>query len=186
MEPVRDCCADIQLETWLKFREPVEPLVHSLEALRTPDNHFLRRALKEGEEIYTMEPDKIKQEEARNFLELAIEFLEGASAALKEGYFRVAVDAAYNAAELCAKGLILFEVDELPRSHGGVVGEFGRLYVQTGRASPELGRRFSRALELRGRARYERSAEIDQGRTAQIISVAEEMLTLLKSAMEVE
>lgn len=107
-----------------------------------------------------MSSEEMRKEEAIGFSGLAMEFLDGARAALDRGHFRISVDAAYSAAELCAKGLILLEGGELPGSHGGVVGEFGRLYALAGKASRELGRRFSLALELRNRARYERSADI--------------------------
>ena len=109
-------------------------------------------------------------------------YLNGAKVALKAKSFRLAVDAAYNAAELCAKGLLLFELEELPSSHGGIVGEFGRLYVKRGKAPKALWRRLNRGLETRNKARYDFNAEINREKAKELIKLAEEMQVLLEKS----
>ena len=47
----------------------------------------------------------------------------------------MALDAVYNACELAVKALILLGGEELARSHGRLIAQFGRLYVETGKAS---------------------------------------------------
>jgi len=142
VDKVREICADLQLETWIIFREPVEYLVYPISYLRKR-LFFIGRK----EVLFEMEEEEIRYEEARGLYELACEFLEGAKDNLERGNLRISLDAAYNAAELCAK------------SHGGIVSEFGRIYVMSGEISRDIGRKPSHALEMRGRARYEASAD---------------------------
>jgi len=37
----------------------------------------------------------------------------------------------------------------IPGSHGGIVSEFGRIYVMSGEISRDIGRKLSHALEMR-------------------------------------
>lgn len=119
LNELADRCAEAQLETYVRYSESVEPLVYSLEDLRAP-SYFLYRATRYGKEVYIMKEEELKRSEARNYLSLSEEYLDGAQMALKAKSFRLAVDAAYNAAELCAKGLLLFEPEEIPGSHGDI------------------------------------------------------------------
>lgn len=67
---------------------------------------------------------------------------------------------AYNGAELAVKGLLLFKLDELPTSHGGVVNK-----------------------EKRNRARYVFDMEIRKEDAKTTIHLAEELLNLLESKL---
>lgn len=122
---------------------------------------------------------ELKIKEISNLLKLAEEYLEGAEDALDSSHLRIAIDAAYNVAELCAKGSLLFEMEELPSSHGGVIGEFGRLYVKTENVPKELGRRLNRGLEVRNKARYDFNADISKERAVELIELAKRMVSLL-------
>lgn len=184
LEEVSNVCAEAQMETYFEYSESVEPLIYPLEKLRIPGSYFLYRAINYGEEVYSMDEERLKMEEIKNYLQLAEEYLDGAKEALKARRFRIAIDAAYNAAELCAKGLILLKSDELPGSHGGIVGEFGKLYVKTGKVSKEAGRRLNKSLEVRNKARYEFSADISEEKAQEIIKLAEEIKTLLADKVE--
>ena len=75
---------------------------------------------------------------------------EGAKDNLERGNLRIFLDAAYNAAELCAKALIIIAGGNITGSHGGIVSEFGRIYVMSGEISRDIGRKLSHALEMRG------------------------------------
>jgi len=59
------------------------------------------------------------------------------------------------AAELYAKALNR----RRKYTNGGIVSEFGRIYVMSGEIS-DVRRKLSHALEMRERARYEASADI--------------------------
>ena len=72
VDKVREICADLQLETWIIFREPVEYLVYPISYLRK------RLFIGRKEVLFEMEEEEIRYEEAGGLYELACEFLEGA------------------------------------------------------------------------------------------------------------
>ena len=131
-----------------------------------------------------MQENELKRQEAKNYLILASEYLEGATESLKSKRIRIAIDTGYNAAELTAKALLLLELDEIPSSHGGVVGEFGKLYIKTERIEREIGRRLNKALDLRNKARYVYNAEISALQAEEVIKLAEKMIQIAPDYME--
>ncbi len=183
LDCVRGVASDVQLDTYERYKEGVEYLVYPLERLRFPSSYFLDRVLRHGEELYRMNDQSIRRREAENYLQLAEEYLEGAEEAFKAKRWRMATDAAYNAAELCVKGLLLLEREELPTSHGGLVGEFGKLYVKPGKVPKTLGRQLNQSLELRNKARYELHADIDKEKAESILELAKEVVQLLASKL---
>ncbi len=86
---------------------------------------------------------EMKTEESRGYLALAVHYLGVWERLFKDNEYRVSSDVAYNSAELAAKGLLLFKMDELPTSHRGIVNKFGELYVKSGEVDLELGRRLN-------------------------------------------
>lgn len=181
---VLDKCIDLQMETYYRYSESVEPLIYPIEIARNPDSYFLYRVTRYGEEVYGMEENELKRHEAENYLTLACEYLEGAKENLKSKRFRIAIDTGYNAAELAAKALLLLEVDEIPSSHGGVVGEFGKLYVKTGRIEREIGRGLNKALDLRNKARYVYNTEISTIEAEEIIKLSSKMIQIATDYLE--
>lgn len=180
LDRVEIAAAESALEVGLASGESIEPVVYPLTELRHSTSYFTYYTLLHGEDIYSMEETRIKQEESKGYFELAGEYLDGALDSLTSSHPRLAVDAAYNAAELCAKGLLLFELDELPSSHGGVVVKFAELFVKDGPLSRTLGRSFHRALALRNKSRYDRSANIGPQEAEEVIKLAEEMISFLE------
>lgn len=178
-----ELCAEAQLETYARYGESVEPLVYSVEELRAA-GYFLYRAIRYGKEVYSMREAELKRSEAENYLSLSEEYLEGARLALKAASLRLAVDAVYNAAELSVKGLLLFELAELPGSDGGLVGEFGRLYVKSRRVPADLGRRLHRGLGMRNRARYDFNAEIGRDHAKELMALAKELQKILTTELK--
>ena len=126
-----------------------------------------------------MDEDRIRKEESRGYRYLAAEYLDGSHNCLESRDFRLAVDAAYNAAELCAKGLLLLKLDKLPSSHGGVVVKFSELFIKQGSVSRGLGRSLNKALALRNKSRYDRHARIGKEDAVEVQELAEKMATLL-------
>ncbi len=109
LNDVENAAADAAFEAGMDFGESIEPLVYCLDEARYPSSYFLYNVSRKGEEIYSMDEAQIRREESRGYRDLALEYLEGAMDSLKSGHPRLAVDAAYNAAELCAKGLLLLK-----------------------------------------------------------------------------
>src|SRR3990170_527507 len=181
LHKVRDASAEASFQTWLRFHEGVEPLVYCIDSLRFGNSSFLEQVLRKGQEVFSVTDDERLKKEARDYLSLAEQYLDSARRNLSQGDLRVAIDVAYNAAELCAKSLIFLKGAEIPGSHGGVVNRFGELYVVSGEISKDLGRSLNRHLELRNRARYDPHAEITPEGAKGVVGLAEEMVRILSN-----
>lgn len=184
LKAVTEVCLDAQMETYYRFSESVEPLISPIEVLVNPDSYFLYRAIKYGEEVYSMDEKKLKLEEAKNYLLLADDYLQGARESLKSNRPRIAIDTGYNAAELCAKALLLLELDEIPSSHGGVVGEFSKFYIKTEKLPKEIGRGMNKALDLTNKARYVYNAEITHHDAQEVLLLAGRILEAGRDKLE--
>lgn len=184
LDRVRDVSAETSFQTWLKFHQAVEPLIYCMDSLRFGNSSFLEQVLLRGQEVFSVPEDERLKKEARDYLSLAEEYLSSARRNQSEGDLRVAIDVAYNSAELCAKALILLGAAEIPGSHGSIVNKFGELYVQSGEVPKELGRSLNRHLELRNRARYDPHVEITPESAKGVIGLAEEMVRFLDSSLK--
>lgn len=176
---VEEKTSEISFDILIEMGEGVEPLVYCLDRLRFPDSYFLYRNSRIGKEIYKMNDHDLKTEEARGYLDLALHYLEVGEQLLKNNEYRVSSDIGYNSAELVAKGLLLFKMDELPTSHRGIVNKFGELYVKTQEVEWELGRKLNNGIRVRNRARYESHAEIREEEAGEIINLARTLIDQL-------
>lgn len=158
---------------------PIEIVFSSIYDLFPPQDYFLYNVIRYGMEVYSMDVGEMKQVMAEGLAHLAEEYLESAREVMERGRFRLAIDAGYNAAELAAKALILRKQDDVPGSHGGIVGLFGALYVKTGEVDAELGRRLNRALQLRNEARYRPGTRLTKEDAEEVIHLAQAFLALL-------
>jgi uncharacterized protein (UPF0332 family)/predicted nucleotidyltransferase len=184
LNEVENAAADAAFETGMEFGESVEPLVYCLDEVRYPSSYFLYNVSRKGEEIYSMDEAQIRQEESRGYRDLALEYLEGAMDSLKSGHPRLAVDAAYHAAELCTKGLLLLKMDKLPASHGGVVIKFGEIYIKKGLVERNAGRAMNKALALKNKSRYDRHALIGSKEAKEVFKLTKDMIRILDKALE--
>ena len=121
----------------------------------------------------------------KDYIELAEEFLSYAMDAIKEKKLRLAIDTAYNSAELLCKSLIISTGNKLASSHGGVIGQFSQIFIMTGKLKSEIGRGLNRALRLRALARYRPKAKITLEDANFVLSLAEEILTFAKKELGV-
>jgi len=184
LEAVQDACAEAAFEVAMEMGEGIEPLVYPLAEYFSPRTYFMYRASRFGKEVFSVDEQALRRREADAQRGLAEVYLAGARRAFEAGDLRIAVDAAYNAAELCLKGLLLLKLDDLPGSHGGLVGKFGELYVKTGLLPAALGRRLNRGLEARANARYNYAAQITGEMAREVMDLAEEMLACLGQAIQ--
>ena len=145
----------------------------------SPD-YFLRNISHYGREVYSMSEEELKLAAVRELKGLAEEYLESAEEVLDRGRLRLAIDAAYNACELAAKGLILLKQDDLPGSHGGVVSSFGQLYVKAGEVEKQIGRDLNLALKLRNEARYKPGALLRRENAVELLSLARRLLEFIE------
>ena len=162
----------------LENNVPIEVMTAHINDLVVLHDYFLYNIIRYGIEVYSMEKDAIKQIMVKNLLNLCNEYLESAKDALSLNRVRMAIDAAYNAAELAAKALILLKQDDLPGSHGGIANVFGQLYVKTNELDKELGRTLNLALKLRNEARYKPDAVLSPENTRFVLELAEKLIDI--------
>ena len=183
IEALRNACAETAFEVAMETGEGIEALVYPLAEYFSPRTYFSYRVVHFGKEVFSVEEQELKQREVEARRKLAEVYLAGAQRAFAAGDLRIAIDTAYNAAELCVKGLLLLKLDDLPGSHGGVVGKLGELYVKTGLLPGTLGRRLNRGLEARANARYNYAAQITEEMAEEVIHLAREMLSHMKQVL---
>lgn len=184
LEEVSLACYEASLDTTLQFDEGVEPVVGCIDEFRSHTaSYFLRKVLKDHEEVYTMTGEEISRGEAANFLALAIEYLSQSRSNLTLGNYRLLVDGAYNAAELCAKGLLILKGEDIPRKHGNIIRLFSRLYIKSNELPRELGRELNRGLRFRNQARYEYHSALTERDALAILDLAEKMVKALEDLL---
>lgn len=159
----------------MDYKIPIEPIIEDVDEILHP-SYFLYSVLNYGQEVYSVDKEKIKREARENLIRLAEEYLCGAEEVAKSGRFRMSIDAAYNAAELAVKSLILSKVDDLPASHGGVIGKFGELFVKTKELEEDLGRELNLALGLRNSARYKYQTLLREEDANKVLNLARIMI----------
>jgi len=164
----------------MEHNAPLEVLISGIDELFLYQDYFLYNVTRYGMEIYSMEKEEIKKTMVRNVRELAEEYFESAQEVLKSNRIRLAVDAAYNAAELAAKALILCKQDDLPGSHGGIVSLFGQLYIKTDELDKAIGRVLNRALKMRNMARYKPESLLTKEDAQDVLDLADKLIKLLQ------
>jgi uncharacterized protein (UPF0332 family)/predicted nucleotidyltransferase len=161
----------------------LEVLTSSIDELYSKQDFFIYNVNRYGKEIYSMEEDDIKKIMINDLIHLSGEYLESAKEVFDRKRFRLAIDAAYNAAELASKALIFLKKNDLPGSHGGVVSLLGQLYVKTKEIDMEIGRRLNMALKLRNEARYKPNALLTDGNAKEVLDLAGKLLEIVLEKM---
>ena len=177
-------CAEASLDIVMESGEYIQALVYCIDDFSPPRSYFLYRVMCYGKEIYSMDEDELRNREVEGYLALAEEYLEVAKSSLAEERYRVAVDTAYNAAESCARGLLLLKLPELPRSHRGLLAKFSEFYVRNGVLPGRFGRALNLMLELRSRARYDANALMSKGEAQDAVELAEALMEALKERVQ--
>jgi uncharacterized protein (UPF0332 family) len=114
---------------------------------------------------------------------LAEEYIGYEKDAFKENKLRLSIDAGYNACELLVKALIISTKNPLSSSHGGIVGQFGKLFVLTKKVQEDLGRNLNLGLDLRAKARYKPGAQIEAKDAEFIIKLTSELMLIAKKEL---
>ncbi len=132
-------------------------------------------------EVYRVDETTMRRQEAADLLALAQGYLEMARLRGRREYIRGAIDLAYNAAELSAKGLPLLREGTWPKTPGGVVQQFSKTFiVDHPVVEPEVGRAFRQALDWQNRARYDPQATLTEPDADEVIGAAEKLVDLLQ------
>lgn len=173
LEALRDLCAQIAFEVGVETGESVEPILYPVTKYYHPDSLFLYHSIRRGEEVYSMKELKLTYLEGA--CELASDYLRVAKFLFENEDYRQAADLAHNSLEMMVKALLALEMDELPRTHSGVVNRFGEIYVKSGEVPKEWGRDLRRALEIRNRARYDWTSSVSREEAERVISLSDKL-----------
>lgn len=114
-------------------------------------------------------------DEKRILMERAYEKLEVAKSLLENGFYSDAVSRAYYAMFYAARAL-LSEQNIYPKTHHGVISQFGLKFVKGGQFEKEIFDLFARAQEDREEADYGLLAEIEEEEAKKILEGAEQFL----------
>jgi len=144
---------------------------------------FLWEVLKFGKPIFTTLSGTEWELDFREYIDLAEEYLNYAKDAFREHKLRLSIDSGYNSCELLVKALIINTKNPLASSHGGIVGQFGKLFVLTKKVPENLGRNLNLGLDLRAKARYKPRARLEPRDAEFIINVAQELLLFAKKEL---
>lgn len=183
LQALREQSSAIASALLLEEGQLISPIVYGLTEAEYPSTWFLYHSLRSGREVFRMEESELRRREAQGWWALAVEYLQQAQRAGQDGSFRLAVDGAYNAAELAVKGLLILRLERLPTSHGSLVQIFSREYIATGEVDRLIGHCLSSSLELRSRARYIREAEVTAEHVTQVATLAQKLIDLLEKTL---
>ena len=144
---------------------------------------FLWEVLKFGRPIFTALSGTEWELDFGDYLDLAEEYLDYAKDASNENKLRLSIDSGYNACELLVKALIIGTKNSLASSHGGIVGQFGKLFVLTKKVPEHLGRNLNLGLDLRAKARYKPRVQLQAKDVEFIINLAQELFLVAQKEL---
>lgn len=182
-----DAALDSAFATQLELDVHIEPMIRTESEYAQPVSDFLQRILKDGQEVYSMDEQTLARHAAESFYNLALKYRAQAQRNYDpndDGARRVAIDVAYNASELCAKGMLRLVAEQLPKTHSGLNTFFSDQFVKTGQAPETLGRDFAVGLRYRNDARYDGDAIITAEMAQEVFRLADRMIMLLKQKLQ--
>ena len=144
---------------------------------------FLWEVLNFGKPVFTTLSGTDWELDFGDYLDLAEEYFNYSKDALSEDKLRLSIDSGYNACELLVKALIISTRNSLASSHGGIVGQFGKLFVLANRVPEHLGRNLNIGLELRAKARYRPGVQVQRSDAEFVINLAEELLSVARKQL---
>lgn len=177
LDEVQGVSSDLAFDVLLEAGERVEALVYCLDDYRYPPSLFVYQVLSGGKEIYSMEKEALYRREAEDLLDLSRRYVRSAERNLGAGDSRIAVDLAYNSAELAVKAMLLLMAEEPPRTHGGLVKRFGEVGIKGLGLPAEWGRALNRGLDRRNKARYDPHATITEEDARNLLTLAGDLIS---------
>lgn len=120
---------------------------------------------------------------SKKYLKSAEEKLDAAKHLLKGKFYRDSVSRSYYSMFFAAKALLALK-DVYPRTHRGVVTQFGLQFIKNGFIKELYGRTFRIAKELRETADYDVDIDILQRDAKEEVERAEKFLARVKKAIQ--
>ena len=182
-EELDEFCLDLSFDISSHFAEFIETHIYDIYDWQFPPNYLVYRVKKGGREIYSVDEKEIKRREIEGFMELAQEYLNGSEHLIRNGFYRGAIDQAYNALELCLKGFLLFKMEDLPGRHSSVIEKFIEYYLKPEIFPRNLSKKIKHAFKKRNNARYNPSAYFNEKDAEGLISLTREMLENLQPTL---
>jgi uncharacterized protein (UPF0332 family)/predicted nucleotidyltransferase len=177
--------AEAAAETIVEYGESVAPLAFGTGRLWWPLSYLVYDSLRRGKEIYRMDDAVVRLSEARKLARKAGKILDQAYDVCEQGGYETAIGAAYQAAELAVKALLVLKPSvQMPGSHGGVSQVFAREYVRTGEAPRDWSVRLSQELQLRHKAWYDVETDPLDSEARAAIDFAGEVLQFLRERLD--
>jgi len=179
--------SEISFEIACDTGEVIEPVLISESEYKEGmgKSPFLWEAVVNGRPIFTNITGTEWKLDFADYIKLSLEYLGYAKDALKENKLRLTIDTGYNACELLVKAMILSKGETLASSYGGVIGQFGKLFVVTKLVDREIGKNLHLALELRAKARYKLHVQISKEDAEFVLSLAEKILELAEKIIKI-
>ncbi len=115
-------------------------------------------------------------------LERAKDRLDAAQLLLDNGKFEDSINRAYYSMYHSAMALLRTK-DVSPKTHKGLIGEFGKRFVKTGEVDKNFSKMLSHAESLRESADYGIEPEIESEDAAKTVKNAEEFLAMAKKQL---
>lgn len=112
---------------------------------------------------------------AKAHLRKARRTLEAAEKLLSNGFYEDSVSRAYYTMYHAAKACLLLEGSS-PKTHAGVISEFGKLFILTGKVDAALGMALSAAKEDREDSDYEVYTKIGREEAEKVFKEAQNFL----------
>ncbi len=109
------------------------------------------------------------------YLDLAREEFNAANYLFKGSYLREAASRAYFSMFHAAKALLYLR-DNYPKTHAGVISQFGKEFVKTGEMDKTFGEMLSLSETLRAKADYDVEREITEEEVEEILDACEKFL----------
>ncbi len=169
----------------LKIAHYIDPHIYTIYEFVAEKSLFLKKVKSNLKEVWSMSEKELFENEAKDLLLLAEEYKNMAENLMEIKKYRGVCDLAYNCIELCAKALILLKAKSIPKTHKGVISQFGKLYVATDEAEKELGRNLSKCFDKRNKARYEPLSEIKEEDAKLCLKTAGDFIKLLKERLKI-
>ncbi|MEW6069624.1 MAG: HEPN domain-containing protein [Candidatus Thermoplasmatota archaeon] len=184
-DTITETIADITFRIGCELNESIEPILMEEQEYKEGigKSPFLWEVLQFGKPLFITSSSTEWALDFKDYLSLAGEYLTCAKDASSENKIRLAIDAAYNAAELLVKALIISKHTSLASSHGGFVNQFGQLFVVTGELNSQLGRGLRIGLKLRADARYNPKAKLSKKDAEFVIELAEKLLNIAEEKL---
>ena len=123
-------------------------------------------------------------EDIKNTIALAESTLDDAIFNAKDNRNRVAMNRCYYAYFYLIRSLLL-EKNIHSKTHSGLIGEFGRIFIKTGIIPREFSNNLAFLFDQRQTADYDLDEEIDKEETDKALQMVEEFINFVKEKYQI-